>query len=85
MKNKAADYTTRVTRLAVLPNGGSLFSERATFVSVEDEGGGEFVVIEQQSDNDAIQRISLDGGPEWAAVKRAVERLLRDITGNEKS
>ena len=40
---------TITTALMVLPAGHDIFSEQATTISIEDEGGGPFVVIEQDA------------------------------------
>lgn len=42
------NYQTRITQMTVCPEEDSLFSELATRVSVDDEGGGEFVVVSQE-------------------------------------
>lgn len=40
---------TRITSLIVLPEGEPIFSERATIVRIEDEAGGEYIVVSQDS------------------------------------
>lgn len=47
-------HTARVTRLHVLPEGEPLFDERGFSVEIDDEGGGEFVVVH---DREAIDRM----------------------------
>ena len=40
---------TRITSLIVLPEGEPIYSERATIVRIEDEAGGEYIVVSQDS------------------------------------
>lgn len=72
------NYKTRVTRLSIAPEGEPIFSEQCTNVSIDDESGGEFIVIEQQSGRpDPGQKIRIDSD-EWTHIKAAVETLLKD-------
>ena len=73
-------YRIRITRLAVLPIGEPLFSEKCTTVSIDDESGGEFVEVEQHGESGGSIRI--DPG-EWPALRQAIEQLLAEC-GPEK-
>lgn len=65
----------RITQLIVLPKGDSIFSEFATTVSIDDEAGGEFVVIEQTGSTDSGKvRICAN---EWPAIRRAIDRMIK--------
>lgn len=64
--------TTRVTRLHVLPEGEPLFSEQAYTVEIDDEAGGEFVVIK---DSEGKIRLSAE---EWPALRRAIGRMVKE-------
>lgn len=64
--------TTRVTRLHVLPEGEPLFSEQAFTVEIDDEAGGEFVVV---SDCDGKIRLSPE---EWPALCRAINQMVKE-------
>lgn len=64
--------TTRVTRLHVLPEGEPLFDERGFRVEIDDEGGGEFVVIK---DSEGKIRLSAE---EWPALRRAIDRMVKE-------
>lgn len=74
----SAEYETRPTRLTVAPKGSAIFAERATHIEIDDEGGGEFVVIRQtgNDDNEHLLRVDVD---EWEPLVAAVNRLLADI------
>ena len=63
-------YEIRTTALTVMPEGGRLFHETATRVSIEDEAGGEFIVVEQEAG-----KIRIDTG-EWAKIREAVDRMV---------
>lgn len=64
--------STRVTRLHVLPEGEPLFSEQAFTVEIDDEAGGEFVVV---SDCDGKIRLSAE---EWPALREAIDRIVKE-------
>lgn len=64
--------TTRVTRLHVLPEGEPLFSEQAYTVEIDDEAGGEFVVV---SDCEGKIRLNPE---EWPALRRAINQMVKE-------
>lgn len=64
--------TTRVTRLHVMPEGEPLFSEQAFTVEIEDEAGGEFVVV---SDCEGKIRLNAE---EWPELRRAIGRMVKE-------
>lgn len=66
---------TRVTRLLVLPEGEPAYSEMGTTVSIDDEAGGEYVVVEQHGRTD-IGKIAVNP-EEWPALRAAINRLVR--------
>ena len=70
-----SEYITRVTRLSVMLKGDPIYANSVTHIEIEDEAGGEFVVVKQQDDliEPGEIRIALD---EWEAIKAAVEQLL---------
>lgn len=62
--------TTRVTRLHVVPEGEPIFSEQAFMVEIDDEAGGEFVVV-----YDCDGKIRFNAA-EWPALRDAIERMI---------
>lgn len=74
----SAEYETRPTRLTVAPTGAAIFAERATHIEIDDEGGGEFVVIRQAGNDDKEYLLRVDAD-EWEPIVAAVNRLLADI------
>lgn len=67
---------TRITSLIVLPEGEPIYSERATIVRIEDEAGGEYIVVSQDSipgrGNVAINP------EEWPDIRDAIERMMKE-------
>ena len=67
---------TRITSLIVLPEGEPIFSERATIVRIDDEAGGEYIVVSQDSipgrGNVAINP------EEWPDIRDAIERMMKE-------
>ena len=64
--------STRVTRVHVLPEGEPLFDERGFSVEIDDEGGGEFVVVH---DRDGEIRLNAE---EWPALREAIDRMVKE-------
>lgn len=64
--------TTRVTRVHVLPEGEPIFSEQAFTVEIDDEAGGEFVVV-----RDCEGKIRLNP-EEWPALRKAIDRMVKE-------
>lgn len=64
--------STRVTRLHVLTEGEPLFDERGFSVEIDDEGGGEFVVVH---DRDGEIRLNAE---EWPALREAIDRMVKE-------
>lgn len=62
-----------VTEVAVLMEGRELFDESVTRIRIDDEGGGEFVVISQTKD--ASAQIKIDPH-EWPTVREAIDEML---------
>lgn len=67
------NYRVRVTQCTVVPEGEPIYAEQATQVTITDETGGEFVLIEQE-DGRAIRICRA----EWPAIRRAINRMMRE-------
>ena len=70
------DYETRTTRIVVLRKGAELFDESATSIEIEDECGGEFLMISQSPDA-GTQKIKFDP-QEWPHIRAAIDRLAAE-------
>ncbi len=68
------NYVTRVTQLTVAPEGAAVFSEDATTITIEDEGGGEFVIVSQPGRDKDIGIMS----DEWPAIRDAIDRMIQE-------
>lgn len=78
-------YVQRATKLTVLPMGDPIFSELATDIEVEDEGGGEFLIISQTSGNVNRRTNSISISPEeWPAIRDAIESMLAGLREESK-
>lgn len=66
----------------VKPKGEKIYSDMATIIHREDEGGDQFVIVEQTHDNAEKGKIRLDP-VEWEAIKQAVEKAFCEILADE--
>lgn len=66
---------TRVTRLLVVPQGEPMYSEMTTTVEIDDEVGGEFVVVSQEGRED-IGKITINP-EEWPVLRAAINRMVK--------
>lgn len=66
----------RVLSVVVAPEGEAIFSESATVVRIDDEGGGEYVVVSQES---VPGRGNIAINPEeWPALRDAIDRMVKE-------
>jgi hypothetical protein len=72
-------YETRVTRIHVAPKGEPLFSEMGFAVEIQDDGGGEFVVLRGQasSTSDATQEVRIDPD-DWPSLRAAINNMISE-------
>ena len=73
-------YTSRITQITVLPVGEAIFSEKATVISIDDESGGEYIVVRQQMDTtrEMNQTVAFDPD-EWEEIKGVIDQMFKDI------
>jgi len=67
------NWESRVTAISVGPLGTSTLDDQVTLVQIENEGG-EYVTL-QNVDGSGLVAITPE---EWPAIRRAVNRLIRD-------
>lgn len=67
-------YETRTMQIIIVPEGQDSFSEYATSITIVDEGGGEFLEIHQQREQDKI-RVDKN---EWPALRDAIEKMISE-------
>lgn len=77
-------YKIRTTQLAVLPPTDPIFAEQCTLITIEDEGAGEYISVEQQSGHTSVkpQKIQIENLDEWKAIKQAVDQLFNESDQN---
>lgn len=68
-------YIERVIKVVVLPDGEPIFSEHATEIEIQDEAGGEFVVVRQTYGREGKNEIRLTD-EEWPMVRAAIDRMM---------
>lgn len=66
---------TRVTRIHLTPD--SIFHERAFSIEIDDEGGGEFLAIRNDS-----QQLDIDAD-EWPVLRDAIDSMFKNVRTEE--
>lgn len=72
-------YEQRIMTIAVMPVGQPTFSELTTNVSIDDEGAGEFVIVEQSGRTD-IGKIAIDPY-EWLTLRDVIDHMISGCRG----
>jgi hypothetical protein len=76
-------YTVRTTQMTVLPEGSPLFHEASTTVSITDEAGGEFVVIEQTVRDGSNGKVEI-APEEWDRLRYAIDSMIAECRKEEE-
>ncbi len=77
-------YTTRITKITVLPIGEPIFSENATNIEIVQEAVGDcFLKITQEADDPVYQGSVCIDHDNWPAIKATIETLMKDIKHHE--
>ena len=69
------NYVVRIKTLAVLPEGDPLFSERCTEITIDDESGGEFVLLRQSGAFREGNEIAINP-EEWPKLRDAIDGMV---------
>ena len=69
-------YTSKPIKWIHVPEGESLFSDQATEVEIQDEAGGEFVVIRQYPEYKETQEIRFDPD-EWKTLRSVIDKAVK--------
>jgi hypothetical protein len=70
-------YETRILKVAVMDEKQSIFSDGVTFVEIDDDAGGEFVVLTQnEPTGDPKRTISIDV-IEWPTLRKAIDDMVK--------
>ena len=72
----------RRTQITIAPEGEPIYAESAFTVSVDDEGGGEFVVLTslEPACMAGVVRIN---PPEWPALRTAIDEMMAECRQND--
>lgn len=68
------EMKTHPAALIVRPTGDGITSEMATTISLEDEGGGPYVIVEQHGRSD-LGKVAFERD-EWPAIRAAVDQMM---------
>lgn len=68
-------FEVRTMSVVVIPVGEEIYSEQATVVSIDDEGGGEFVCVKQPGMSNQTE-LRLDVG-DWPVVRQAIDDMVK--------
>lgn len=72
-----SDLQTRVTRIHLTPD--TIYNERAFSVEIDDEGGGEFIVVRCLScELGAPHTLAIDHD-EWPALRDAIDLMVKNV------
>lgn len=74
----------RILKVVVLPEGELIYAESALYVTIEDEGAGEFIVLNQDDHEGHEQRIVIDV-EEWPAYRAAIDKMIKGCRNTTKS
>lgn len=77
----SGDYETVVTQVTVKPSGKTIFDLGVSHVRIDDEGGGMFVAVRQESDTKP-REIQIDP-LEWEPLKAAIDRMVCEVIAME--
>ena len=75
MQDRIKQYEARPMSWAVGPKGEPHHSEMLTIISIDDEGAGEFVVVQQHGRTD-IGKVCFDVA-EWPIIKATIDEAIK--------
>jgi hypothetical protein len=72
-------YQKRILKVAIMSDEASrVFDDGITMVEIQDEGGGEFIIIEQFNNSSDVDQIRIDVD-EWPHVQNVVLEMINNI------
>jgi len=72
-------YQKRILKVAIMSDEASrVFDDGITMVEIQDEGGGEFIIIEQFNNSSGVDQIRIDVD-EWPHVQNVVLEMINNI------
>lgn len=67
----------RTTQLTVMPEGGATYDVGTYTITVDDESGGEFLVVEEVQEN-GTGNIRIDRAG-WPELREAIDRMMGEL------
>jgi hypothetical protein len=74
------EYESRVTKMIICIKDQPIFDNSVLEIFIDDEGGGEFLVIKQIHDAVEPGTIKMDK-EEWPLIRKTIETMLKKIKG----
>ena len=74
------DFVSVISSITVMHRGGGINDETATRVSLDDEGAGAFVVVEQDANADS-GRIAITP-EEWPEIRATIDKMMNIAKGS---
>ena len=74
-KSKTKAHECRATQYSIGRTGEPIYADGATRIDIDDEAGGEFIVLTQSSLHQEA-RITIDPD-EWPLVRKAIDKLVK--------
>lgn len=71
-------YETRMLSMIVVPEGEAVFHEAATVIKIDDEAGGEFVVVSQDANPDAKNGEVCIEPEAWPQIRDAIDKMISE-------
>ena len=71
------DFVPIVTRVCLVPDGEPIFHERAFVIEIEDDAGGEFVVVSQPGDETKGRGTIAISPGEWEYLRAAIDDMVK--------
>ena len=70
------EYRKRIKAIVVFPEGEPIFSELATTIEIDDESGGEFVVVSQYGAIREGNGVAINP-EEWPHLRDAIDEMIK--------
>lgn len=77
-KHEQGEFEVRATQWTITPKGKPIFDERATTLKIEDEAGGEFLVLENCGDcgNENGFRFDVE---DWPPLRALIDEAIKGV------
>lgn len=75
------EYESRITEMTHCTKGVPLFHESSITIRIEDESGGEFLVVSQSTDAGPDNCIRIDP-EEWPTLRDVIDRMHAQCRGD---